>query len=144
MDFAEKIEAWFSEHPQRLPYSLEKLPGVATVTKRRPGDYYESTMTEDAFVSDYWRIGGQTGGSCWDEGPHRYRGLEGEQESEFTSLNSFLEEHFPQLTFLQYKRIASLIKYEEFTDDRDYYGNYTVNMVKYLMVEDLKSVLDAL
>jgi len=88
-----------------------------------------------------WRIGKQTGGSCWDEGESHYHTISGEPEPEFDELDTILEYFCSQITFLQYKRIChQIIKTDEGRYD-DYYGNYTDYTVKYFYLEDLYNLL---
>lgn len=141
MSVRETIQEWLAAHPQMLPYGMTKMNGVQVVSEKRRGMSYEASYAKDALVSNDWRIGGQRGGSCWDEGEHRYESVDGEKEAEFDELDEFLEECFPQLTYIQYRQLQKHIEYHEFTSDSDYYGNYTRSMVKSLSISALEDVL---
>lgn len=66
----------------------------------------------------------------------------GENASEFTELDNYLEKHYPTCSFLQYKKISKFIKV---TDERtyDYYDtNGTVSYMRYISIDDIKSVME--
>jgi hypothetical protein len=92
-----------------------------------------------------WRTGGQSGGSCWDDGkddPHYP--VTGEKEPEFEQLDKLLAELCPGITFLQYKTLAAdTMKYDERTEN-EYYGNYTNYGIKTIRLGDLYEKLLAL
>jgi hypothetical protein len=91
---------------------------------------------DDCLYQD-WRSGGQTGGSCWDEGSHIHHPITGEPEPDFHDLDTVLEALCPKLTFLQYKKLMSaIIKNDDRTED-EYYGNYTVYSIKTVRLGDL-------
>lgn len=92
------------------------------------------------FVAEPWRCGGLTGGSCW--GTNADRPVESDPENELTALNQFLEKHFPDLSFLKYRKLAAKIQYSESTVG-EYYGNYTEYRTSYIMFEDICEALDA-
>jgi len=105
---------------------------------------FEYVRKNEVKIDDYlrleWRSGGQSGGSCWSEGPHQYHPVNGEPEPEFKDLDEVLLKVCPNIAFLQYKKIAKLFEISERIED-DYYGNYTNYSVKTIK---LKSIYDAL
>ena len=90
------------------------------------------------FHSDSWRVGGLRGGNCW--GGVADEPVEADEEAEFTQLDSFLEEYFPNITFLQYKKLLPLVKTEEFSVG-EYYGNYNDYRYSYVLFEDVAECL---
>lgn len=87
-----------------------------------------------------WLIGGQSGGSCWDEGPHQHYPISADEEPEFKELDTILEEYFPNLSYLKYKGLTKLIKSHEYKQN-EYYGNYREYRRNYILLEDLYNFL---
>lgn len=92
---------------------------------------------EDRFQVS-WITGGQCGGSCWGNDEMYER--ESDPERELDGLNSFLENNFANITFLQYKKFDKYIKTSTRTD-YEYYGNSTEYTRKYILFEDVYNVL---
>lgn len=86
------------------------------------------------FHSDSWVVGGLTGGSCW--GSNADQSVTAEEEPDFNQLDLFLEKYYPKITFLQYKKLAALVKVKEFTVG-EYYGNYTEYRLFYVSFDDI-------
>lgn len=148
MSFKEKASAWLEAHPQMLPYGFvykgkSGAPRGITIEERTFTTPYtrKDWVATDAFVSDDWRIGGQTGGSCWDEGPHEYDSVDGEKEADFAELEAFIDEYYPDFSYRMYRELNKKFEYVEFTSDSDYYGNYTRSMCKMLRFSDFEEVL---
>lgn len=89
-------------------------------------------------VSPSWTSGGLCGGNCW--GDDANQAVSTDSESEFDVLESFLENFFPEITHKQFRELSKKIQYGEYTD-YEYYGNYTENTYKYILVEDLLDIL---
>jgi hypothetical protein len=94
-------------------------------------------VTMNDYITKEWYTGGEGGHSCWGHDP---RFNEGEKEPEFTSLETIMEEVCPGITFLKYKKVASLVKEAPY-GDTDYYGNTSHHMVHYIKLEDLYNKL---
>jgi len=77
-------------------------------------------------LRETWRIGGQGGGSCWDEGPANHYAIEGAPEPELKVLDDIIELAIPDLTFREYKVLikADVVKRSE-EHENEYYGNWT-------------------
>jgi hypothetical protein len=80
-----------------------------------------------------WVSGGTSGGSCWG-GVAEQRGSD--PEADFDSLDEILEELFPNITYLKYKKIEKLIRTYDYNIP-EYYGNCTTYTVNYIKVEEL-------
>lgn len=106
-------------------------------------NYYQKKEPEpshqDRFLSK-WTSGGISGGSCWSTKDTEYYSVKGDPEKELDGLDLFLSKHFPNISFIQYKRISKLIKHDSYTQ-YEYYGNSTEYSCKYLLFEDLYNVL---
>ena len=92
-------------------------------------------------LSVEWTIGGQTSGSCWDTGdsdPHH--GVTADDEPELDGLDRILEEIAPGITYLEYKKLAKIMKTHDHTE-HEYYGNYYEKRVKYVEAPDLYNAL---
>lgn len=102
---------------------------------------YYSSINDNPTANDClfleWQIGGQSGGSCWDEGSSRYYPLKSEKEPEFQSLDLILTELCPNINITQYKTLCNaVIKYDE-RSVNEYYGNYTDYGIKRIRFGDL-------
>lgn len=99
---------------------------------------------ESDSISYNWTTGGYTGGSCWG-GEHYPRTVEDEPED--GQLEKILNNVYPQLTFLQFKRLEKegLWTVQE-KNQREYYGNNTETTTKTLnldvLFERLKEMSD--
>lgn len=80
--------------------------------------------------------GGVSGGSCWDSSdPQPY--TNSEPIPEFEDLYNVLEKVNPNLSFFNVRKIIKdLVKQIEY-EDREYYGNCTNYIVKYVHLKDL-------
>ena len=88
---------------------------------------------KDKLCSSSWCLGG-TSRNCYGE-EHEVSGSA--QDISFTELDTFLEEHYPNVTFMQYKKILRDCVESKETGNSDYYGGY----VKYAHYEcDLESL----
>jgi len=103
-------------------------------------NYYikDKNVLNEIIISDYWTVGGLTGGNCF--GGSADFSVEAEPEEEFTQLDDFIEEYFPDTTFSKYRKIMSMIKFNE-ESHYEYYGNYTVYRWKYISFRDLIEIL---
>jgi hypothetical protein len=113
----------------------------------RYGEYTSARDVEnldDGFLYIEWVIGGITGNSCWgkDELP-----VEANSEPSFEALDKLLEEVFPTISYLQFKRLEKLIKQDEYSDGGDYYGNYYKYTYKVInlraLYDELQKMIDA-
>lgn len=91
-----------------------------------------------------WCIGGQSGGSCYDEGEPSYYAIETDPEPEDEYLDKILEDAFPLLSFLEYKKLLRAEIYERTEKhNNEYYGNYSVYAKRLLKVDVLfKALVD--
>ena len=88
-----------------------------------------------------WVVGGQSGGSCWDTDRHVYFPKDADPEPEFKQLDSILAKVCPNITYLEYKRLAATVVQTYDYCYNDYYGNYTEYRKKYVVLEDLYNYL---
>lgn len=94
--------------------------------------------TIEPSICKEWRVGGITGGNCWDSGGHE--SVSAEDEPNFSGLDEFLEKYCPGITYLQYKKLDALTKTCEYSNN-EYYGNYTDYKRKYIIIDELYDVL---
>lgn len=85
----------------------------------------------------YWTTGGQTGGSCWDNGSHVYRPVEPEPEQDLEGIDEILTHFAPKMSFLEYRQIEKMVVYEDKECSWDYYGNWTSCRQKSLSMKTL-------
>ena len=86
-----------------------------------------------------WCIEGAMGGSCWGGEPKDAL-IDPEPEPEFEDLDDLLLKIAPNISFLQYKKLCNSVKKEHYRS-HEYYGNYSDNMIKYILLEDLYDIL---
>lgn len=93
-------------------------------------------------LRDQWVVGGQSGGSCWDEGESSYSSIDTEDEPDQKILDAILDDAFADLTFREYRILqkAEVMRYER-ESQNEYYGNYTEYRVRTL---DLRKLYDTL
>jgi len=86
--------------------------------------------------------GGYSGGSCWDDSdPQPY--YESEPKEKFKVLDLLLEEIFPKISYMQYKKIESIVRTNEETE-WEYYGNSTDWKIEFIELDKLLKLLDDL
>lgn len=90
------------------------------------------------FYSEEWATGGRTGGNPWSD---ETSPLQADEPNELVVLDEFLENYFPSITILQYKRLSRLIKFQNWNDDQ-YYGNNANYKCAYITFEDIASCLE--
>ena len=109
--------------------------------KSLSNNYYETeNVKEDILHSDMWLIGGATGGNCWGDEATPISIYDLEDEKEFTQLDNFLEIYYPEISFLDYKKIMKKVNLKE-KSYSEYYGNYRQYKYKAIKKEDLIDVL---
>jgi hypothetical protein len=80
-------------------------------------DTYEvNYLTKDKLMSSKWSNGGSYG-NCWDDS---MSSTSGDSPLEFIELDNLLEKIIPEITYLQYKKIRTLVK----SDNETEYGYY--------------------
>lgn len=82
-----------------------------------------------------------TGGSCW--GGELHGETFGVPANWFQVLDMVLEKLSPEITYLQYKKIAKLIHSNDETE-YEYYGNSTEWKVEYIILSELEKFLNEL
>lgn len=96
----------------------------------------------DCVLYSEWSTGGMSGGNCWDDsGPRGYSS--DEPEPEFTELDLILEKCIPNITYLQYKKLATKIDFSSYTKD-EYYGNCVNYSVKTIRLKDIQDFANLL
>jgi len=86
-----------------------------------------------------FETGGASGGDCWGGSARSYSTpIEGGDE--FEALDQFLEEHFPKIPFLAYRKLMRQMEKFEYRDS-DPYGNSTNYQVRALPFDVLWNVL---
>lgn len=90
------------------------------------------------FNSEPWATGGRCGGSCWNDGANENVTPEPEQEIEL--LYKFLEENYPELSFINFRKLEKFIRTYEYCNS-EYYGNYTEYSMNYICFEDIANAI---
>lgn len=111
------------------------LRGLQTYERRR----------EEPVIDSFWRAaetGGVSGGSCWDSSnPQPYASMVDDPGIGAT-LDGFLEEHFPNISFLTYRKLVTKVSSRDHTE-YEYYGNRTDYRLWSLSFEDAWNILEA-
>lgn len=87
-----------------------------------------------------WDSHGYSGGNCWGNRAQRYEN----DEPDFGVLDMVLEKLKPDLTYLQFKGIDSLIIDSTDRGSYEYYGNQTTYEMKMIILDDLIEYLKEL
>jgi len=101
--------------------------------------YYAKTGYK---IAVEWTVGGQSGGSCWDDGEATHYAIDTEPEPEFDDLDKLLEQIFPAISYLQYKVLNRELVVVTEKHENDYYGNYTNYQRKTVDLGDLYDYLE--
>lgn len=110
---------------------------------RKEGRGKTAVFVDTDVLEQEWSGGGVGGGSCWNnDGADNHYAIEGEPEPKFTDLTGVLTAVCPNITFLQYQSLEELIKYDT-RNEREYYGNSSVTMIKSIKVQDIWDFLEA-
>jgi len=105
---------------------------------------YETPALEDFAPTAFYFVdetGGSEGGNCWGGEARHYTKAPSEADK-FEALDLFLEEYFPAIPFLAYRKLMRQMHKEEFRDS-DPYSNSTNYDVRSLSFDVLWEVLEA-
>ncbi len=106
-------------------YSISKNSGFSDLEQLKPTDIILYKKQCD---------GGWRGGNCWGDKPYKYEG----EEVAFHAFDLILNQIFPSITYLQYKKLLKEIKkYEIYDTNYEYYGNSTDWKYEVIVLEDL-------
>jgi hypothetical protein len=109
---------------------------------KRKKNIPENPGLDELYLHKEWRVGGRSGGSCYDTGEPVYHGIDGDPEPEFTEIDTVIEAFCPEISFLNYKKLMKAIKMEEGTyTESEYYGNYTNHAFKVVKLSDFYAAL---
>ncbi len=87
-----------------------------------------------------YETGGYSGGSCWDDSdPQPY--YSNPPEDKFKVLDLVLEILKPGISYLDYKKIDSII-HDNSETEYEYYGNSTNWHIDYIKLSDLYKLLE--
>lgn len=87
-----------------------------------------------------WNSGGVNGGSCWESSnPQPY--VNHNPKPDWKALDIVIETLKPNITYMQYKKIAELVVSTEKTE-WEYYGNCEEFEITYIKVSDLLNLLE--
>ena len=104
---------------------------------------YVPRMVLDRWPGSFLRAevsGGREGGNCWGGQAESFSRLIADPGLGEV-LDSFLEQHVPQLSFLQYRKLQHLVQLDSVSES-GYYGNWTEQAVWRLSFEDAWTVLE--
>lgn len=103
----------------------------------------ESNREKQGYISIKWETGGRSGGSCWDndEEDHHYD-TPGEPEPEFEEFDEILNTLCPDISFMKYKKLCSVLIENNDNIEYEYYGNYTHYAFKHVDLDNLYEYLN--
>ncbi len=88
-----------------------------------------------------YETGGYSGGSCWDDSdPQPYTSEI--PKDKFKVLDLVLKELCPNISYLQYKEIESLIDYNNYSEN-EYYGNCSNYQIEFIQTSKLYNLLES-
>ena len=124
-----------------------KQEDIEEINKKCPsnqGIFVEPSMIpykiKEPVIYSRYKTGGYHGGTCWDDtNPHYY--AEEPTDDRFMVLDLVLEKIKPGITYLQYKKISSMIHDNE-EREHEYYGNSTDWKVEYIILSELENFLN--
>lgn len=116
-------------------------------TRYRP--YYKKKEREKINKQEYepalyfsCYVGGVKGGSCWDDGSQDNHHYSSSNETlKYDELDSILQDICPNITFLAYKRIESLMSDIDTWTEGEYYGNTSEYQYQTLSLKKLYDFL---
>ena len=113
---------------------------LAKQEERRPREYYDLDSAKQPLTGFYaiWETGGRDGGNCWGGEAQSY--VSDQKPQTLEALDEFLEKHFPNITFLQYKRLLRKTTEFEYTKS-EYYGNHINYAGLFLSFDDLRDTM---
>ncbi len=116
LDFGEVLE-WYTSfgYPRKV-----KKPGEPALVNR-------------------WEIGGARGGNCWGDKAYEYTNEE--SPPTWTSLHDALRVMCPQISYLQFLDLSAQHVKEDTESGGEYYGNYRIYKVNFLLLKDLYEFL---
>ena len=130
-EFLEKCKEIYHDESLKFDGQLEETYRDKSVFR-----YWEKPEIEEARLYVEWETGGSRGGSCWGGVSEGYSS--DDPPKELTLLDTILEKLCPNLSFLQFRRLCNnLMKYDSYSDNGDYYGNYTTYGYKFILLEEL-------
>jgi len=97
-----------------------------------------STDIKTPVVYMRWESEGRPG-SCWDN-EDTVNEIYYNQKPKFEALDLVLSKIKPEITYLEYKNVESLIK-ESSETERGYYGDYSEYTHNYIILDDLYNLL---
>ena len=159
-EFIQKFRAYVEETPQHIPYEytdrmcardpktgrktldLESIAqGLGTrVEPREVGSgslKMTLAITPDALVSDTWRTGGMSGGSCWHNEGATIPVDAASSPAFFPELGEVIH---PEMPYRLALRLFERCK-EFHCHQSEYYGNYTTYAFRVLKLDDMLDVL---
>lgn len=95
----------------------------------------------DYVIYQRHETGGYSGGGCWD-GMVATPYTNNEPRPNWTALDAVLRKICPDISYLRYKEIESLVKDTQTGDYMDYYGNGQDYDIYFLPLEDLYKYLE--
>lgn len=101
-----------------------------------------STSIKEPVIYMRWEIGGMDGGSYHEDSILKAYKSD-EPKPKFEALDLVLQELKPDITYLQYREVETLIMqgYGD-KDSHDYYGNCTEYDIEYIILSELIELLE--
>ena len=96
--------------------------------------------SDNLSISCQWLVAGARGGDCWGSEAEDYTESELESEPESWELTELLNKFYPDIDFMQYAEITSLIIHDS-QSYSEYYGNWTRYDLKRINLRELYNAL---
>jgi hypothetical protein len=120
---------------------------IKVINKSLKDSWNQGIFTEPNWIPDdikepviymRWESGGVSGGSCWDDSDPRPYNID--ERPAFEVLDSVLMKLCPNISYLTYKKVETLIRSNSKTE-WEYYGNCTDWTVEYVVLSELYKLL---
>ncbi len=99
------------------------------------------TSIKEPVIYTSYLSGGVTGGSCWGSDTRPF--VTDDQDNEWEVLDITLSEIYPEISYLNYKKILKLVNTESYRDS-DYYGNYDEYKIKFILLSEFEKLIEKL
>ena len=126
-------------------------PSMVAPSREKKGFKYPTRGEEQAwreanpdlaFFEESWRIGGEQGGSCWDDGTEDHHcPITASPEPPMSDLDELLLKVAPNISFLVYRNLENKLLQRDERRESEYYGNWTEYGIKRINIKKLYDYL---
>ena len=104
-----------------------------------PRTSWDSDCDIGFIIDEEIETGGAQGGNCWDGDARSYS--TDESFGQRSILDEFLETHYPDISYLRYRKLRLAVISISIRTQTEYYGNYTDYDSRLINIQELFSTL---